>query len=227
MRLSFYDGLLLARWRGCLKHDKVEHGSEDDTLYVDIDERQCSNCNNVKLLGSFYYNSKTRQTTVECRKCIEDRNAVRATTQEAAASQALAKVIQTQTGRKALSKVAAATSVDAMNIILESSGGVEAHYKRIARALKRTLRDPDPEVSIKGVRAALGFQRDVDKVQSEQVDVSGISAEEKLDIMRPYAVAMILEDAQFRAMLVNDPEIRNLLLADLGVTVIEGEVEAK
>jgi len=56
--------------------EKVIHGSQEDTLYVDDKNRICATCQTPKSIRHFYYR-RSGEVTVDCRECCDGKRDAR------------------------------------------------------------------------------------------------------------------------------------------------------
>lgn len=199
----------------------VIHGQDpDDDLYVDENKRRCPECDEIKLIEKFEYSPQTWKVSVTCRECNKKLTELKIRADEASADAQLAKALTTVTGRRVLVEQGK-TAADALKSVMKGNGGHRRLYSKVAKVLSRGLDDADIEVALKTVTTINNMQKESDRATMEPVDISSLTDEDKMLILHEPAKNLIMTSPAFLKTLLNDPEIRSLILVELGVTVME------
>lgn len=200
----------------------VHHGDPDDLLYVDDDHRRCGTCNEVKPIEQFCFKPRYNESTIDCRKCLQDKREIKHKLVEAESEKKLVNALAKANARKALLDPAPHVA-DAVREVMKYQGGPTKVYKRAAKAIRRSMVSEDEDIARKSAMGMLSLIALAEKMQNESFDLNSLTPEDRIDILMEPAKQLILSDPEFRRILMNDPEIRNLLLSDAGVEVIEAQ----
>lgn len=199
----------------------VIHGQDpDDDLYVDENKRRCPECDEIKLIEKFEYSPQTWKVSITCRECNKKMTELKIKADEASADAQLAKALTTVTGRRVLVEQGK-TAADALKSVMKGNGGHRRLYSKVAKVLSRGLDDADIEVALKTVTTINNMQKESDRATMEPVDISSLTDEDKMLILHEPAKNLIMTSPAFLKSLLNDPEIRSMILMELGVTVME------
>jgi hypothetical protein len=205
------------------KNPIVEH-NRDDALYVDECTRICPDCEQAKPLAAFQDAKTLRRSElkvyVQCSTCARRDCGM----ELARSADTLAAALKKATGRRLLEE-AAPSSVDALKSILEKMGGQNVAFGKVGEALDAGLSSPKIDTRIKAASALMSMSTTVERMQGDPIDAAQLTDEDRMMVLREPARELILTDADLRRQLLNDPEIRAALLAEAGVTVIEGDSE--
>lgn len=205
----------------------VIHGQDpDDDLYVDENKRRCPECDEIKLIEKFEYSPSTWRVSVTCRECNRKVLEIKRATEEASADRQLAKALTTVTGRRVLIEQGK-TAADALKSVMKGNGGHRRLYAKVAKVLSRGLDDVDIEVALKTVTTINNMQKESDRATMEPVDISSLTDEDKMLILHEPAKNLLMTSPAFLKSLLSDPEIRSLVLAEIGVTVLEADSGAE
>lgn len=199
------------------------HGQDpDDDLYVDENKRRCPECDEIKLIEKFEYSPQTWKVSITCRECNKKLTEIKIRADEASADAQLAKALTTVTGRRVLVEQGK-TAADALKSVMKGNGGHRRLYAKVAKVLTRGLDDADIEIALKTVTTINNMQKESDRATMEPVDISSLTDEDKMLILHEPAKNLIMTNKNFLKTMLGDPEIRALILAELGVTLLEAD----
>lgn len=135
-------------------------------------------------------------------------------------SDALVNALSRPTKRNAL-QAACPEPVDALNIAFEQGGGINTVFGNVGEALTNVLKEGTPDSKLKASQVWINFLLQTKKLEAERPDLSQFSDDDLFSILQEPAKHMLLTDAEFRKELLNDPEVREALLGELGVELVE------
>lgn len=225
---------------GTPQHEQLIRHESSDEFYIDEHSRRCPRCNDIKQLWAFrpesgkpVLNSQITPFCNVCRAAIkeDDRRNDRELKTAAALNRStdavheLGRMLQ-NVGKRRVLQEAAPSLVDGAKRLVDRKGGVDKFWNTIGEAVDSTIESDDPEIRLRAVNTLVAIVRDANKLQGEPVDLSTISDEDLMMLLREPAKRLLLENGDFRRELLEDPEVRRVFQSDLGIEVIEAEVVA-
>lgn len=219
------------------RNEQTIRHEPSDECFVDEFHRRCPKCGVSKELFHFRPESDKPipqfEITPYCNVCrgditrhlSEEQRDLKRTAALSANTQAIQSLgeMLNNVGKRRVIEEACPSLVDGVRLIVEQLGGETEFWKLTATALREVINSPKPSIKIKGVNAAIGLVRDGNKAQGEPIDFGNVSDDELIVLLREPARALLLSDADFRAELLNDPEVRRMFQSDLGIEVLETE----
>ncbi len=214
--------------------DTIRHDPSDE-CYVDEFRRRCPRCCDPKELFHFRpdddkprLNSEITPFCNLCRSEIKESERVHARelktaaalTRSAEAVSELGKMLNSVGKRRAVQD-ACPSLIDGIRRVMEKAGGEDKFWELTGEGLITSLQSANPDVKLRAVNSAIGLVRDGNKLQGEPVDLSSISDEDLIMLLRPSAKQFLLSNAEFRQELLNDPDVRRMFQSDLGIEVLE------
>lgn len=221
------------------QEDTIKHDRSDE-CYVDEWTRRCPRCSEPKQLHAFRpEDGKPRVSsdiTPLCNVCreairiegsVEQRELkkVAAIERSADAVQSLGAMLN-NVGKRRVIEEACPSLVDGVRAVMRHLGGEDEFWKLSTTALKECLQSEKHDIKIKAVSTAFGFVRDGNKMQGDPVDFNDVDDDQLMQLLFEPAKRLLMSSAEFRAELLNDPEVRRMFLSDLNVEVLDvsGEV---
>lgn len=203
------------------------HGGDGDDFYIDDDTRVCLVCNTPKKLIQFYKRgkpgTKNHKVHMACMSCVrvEEKNSL--AKQESDVSSKLVGALSKATGRSAKAAELAPLLSTTLRAMSDSWGGDDETAKKLASITQRAMDSGDPELALRAVRMMLDSMARSQKMTPDPIDISSLSTDDLRDVLLEPAKQLILEDEQFRAELLNMPDVRRALLGDAGVDVYDAD----
>ena len=108
-----------------------------------------------------------------------------------------------------------------MRRLIKAAGGEDAFWDASGESLIEIVKNGDPGDKLTAIRAVMSFTVNTAKLQGTPVDLSSLSDDDLFMLLLEPAKQLLLENADFRTELLNDPEVRRVLLEDAGVDLIE------
>lgn len=139
---------------------------------------------------------------------------------KAQACRELVKAVSSATRRTQLEE-AAPTPGGGMRRLIKAAGGEDAFWDASGESLIEIVKNGDPGDKLTAIRAVMSFTINTAKLQGTPVDLSSLSDDDLFMLLLEPAKQLLLENADFRTELLNDPEVRRVLLEDAGVDLIE------
>lgn len=212
------------------KEELFAHQRSDE-LYIDEHHRRCPRCERNLDIFNFRAtvdNASTQHLVTwlcqNCRYMQKSADALlaksKAETSRNEAAKSLARVLKSAT-RRSLLEEAAPTPGGGLRRIIEKMGGEEAAWDSVGKAIKDALEDGDIPDRITASKTLISFSVQTAKLQGDPIDLSTFSDEDLFMLLMPVAKQMASTDEEFRKELLNDREIREMLLSDLGIETIE------
>lgn len=217
------------------RYEETIRHEPSDECYVDEFRRRCPRCSDPKELFCFRPDDDKPRLALEitpfcnvCRAEIKEADrkndrelkTAAALTKNSEAVSELGKLLNNVGKRRAIQE-ACPSLIDGINQVMEKAGGTKAFWDLAGEGLIKSLQSESPEIRLKAVNTAIGFVRDGNKMQGEPVDLSSISDDDLVMLLRPSAKQFLLENAEFRKELLNDPEVRRMFQSDMGIEVLE------
>lgn len=200
---------------------------EGDSLYVSETLRRCVMCRSkpVHELSMFKQNSQGNISTI-CENCLrivrrsENQNIESDAVGELATAVVAAVGGQRRTGHG---------YGDTLTTVSGPSGGRDKMFTDVGKVMKKTLRrgllkkatSGDLDRSLKASVELLKAAAIEERTRKPTVSLDEMPEDEIREGLLSAAREMAIADQDFRRMLVNDPEVRKLLLKDLGVDMLE------
>lgn len=204
-------------------YKRIRHGDPDDTLWISATERFCATCGKQKHFREFHWDGvpdSSLMVTPDCKLCFKELKTMEQKQKELKTDDALASALARASGRRKLLD-AAPRSADCLNSMIKDMGGFAKVSKRLARAVNRGLRHEDAEVGLKAANTMIGLVTTSEKLTGDPIDLSELTDEDRVMILMEPAKMLIMQNAEFRQQLLNDPEVRRILLGDAGIQVLE------
>jgi len=209
---------------------------KSDEMYVDERLRRCPRCEAVKGLSNFQPKAdnscKPRRdpegrVTWLCQSCRGEEWKMAKEIKQAELGQAkaqacreLVKAVSSATRRTQLEE-AAPTPGGGMRRLIKAAGGEDAFWDASGESLIDIVKNGEPGDKLTAIRAVMSFSVNTAKLQGTPVDLSSLSDDDLFMLLLEPARQLLLENADFRTELLNDPEVRRVLLEDAGVDLIE------
>lgn len=218
------------------KQPTIRHEPSDE-CYIDEFRRRCPRCGEEKELFHFRPDDDTPRpmnditpfcnicrASIQQQACEHDRELKRtaALSKSADAVNQLGRMLN-NVGKRRILEEACPSLVDGVRHMMDAFGGEQNFWSLASQAIKESMESPRADIRIKAVNTAIGFVRDGNKMQGDPVDFEAFGEEELVLLLRPSAKALLLENAEFRRELLNDPDVRQMFQSDLGIEVFVAE----
>lgn len=195
-----------------------------DMMYVDEGHRKCIVCDQIKLLKHFDMIECDEGFKViqECNLCVEKSRAATAIARRASSAEAVAKAMSKAIKRPLVTQEGPSLTEYATTIFKEF-GGLDVVSKEVARVAKESLTNnrTDPKTAALYTRLITDMLSVLHRNKDEPLDLSQLSEDDLFTVLMEPAKTLILTDKSFVDHLLSDPEIRAMLLKELGVLVVE------
>ena len=209
-----------------ITNDTSPH-TPDNPMYVDETTRFCPHCEQDKRLAAFAKAEQGEAYSILCVQCVTKTEVDNALVKKADAQSMLANALSKATGRKLMSEMAPSSAKGARDVLETCGdghgGGESGAWKLVGETLKEAMESDDTKMDtkVKAASVVINLVTTAEKNQGEPINTDDLTLDEQIDILWEPARQMVLQSAEFRQQLLNNPDIRKALLLEAGVELVE------
>lgn len=227
--------------------DRIIHGDEGDTYYVDENSRRCADtdCDKVLPLSWFSPTIRDAGTAVRlfCKACHPKYIKAEAEQKKTALATARVNTIR-QMGdslKKMLSRPVtrddgpsvvemATKTIAAIVDPITGKTGQDGFAEMVGREVGEVYKAPAADTRTRLLRqrwatTVMELQTAIAKLKEDQITIGDLDEDQIQALLEFASKQVILESSEIRMALLEDPEVRAALMADMNVLVVERQDE--
>lgn len=209
---------------------KVPHEDDGGCLYVDSTHRRCASdvsnsCVNRSEMQCGHISSfraKDGMVGRQCTSCLHEETRQRIERSQSQTTSGIIKLMETITRRPSSAPDGPSFSEYANEFISHLGGIKEVAIKTaVVTDAVLTSNDSKPKDKMDAVGKVISILSLIHKTKTDPIDVSSLDVERLTDDLKKYAKELMVTSREFRAELLSDPEVRQVMLSEAGVTLID------
>jgi len=219
------------------QHLAVVHKPDGGCLYVDKTHRRCNSeisesCVNHSDLRCGHISTFATPTVGKvysvCNKCRVEEKKLAVTKRTGDTANGIIKMMEAMIKRPVAGSNGPSFTEFA-NQLVSKMGGIESTSNKTADVLSEILDNEEsrPKDKLEAVGRITQILSLLHRTKQDPIDISSLDIETLTDDIKKYAKELVLTSAEFRAELLADPDVREMLLNEAGVTVIEAETNTE